>query len=228
MRARQRHFNPRDAGAIACYDSRYLYGLNNSDPVNTWPDRTRSVNNATQTGADRPTYQASFINGLPAVDFRVNKRMDITSITNPASSTVLSVMHRVNSGDTCVTFGKPGTNLYPFLWYSDNAVYERYNTGTFRVVATGQNQTGNFIHASVKNGTTSLQHYRNGNTLGSQGTPPASNSDFTRIGLLIDGGGINASDQLSGNYTFISIATSSSLRRRLEHAAAYSFKIACS
>ena len=227
MRARHRHFNMRDAGAIASYDSRFISGLSNSDPVDTWNDRTRSANNATQTGAARPIYTTTAINGLPALNLAVGKHMNISSITNPNSSTFIAVERRPNSGDTMPNFGKPTTNVYIYIWFSDNNIYERYNTGTFRVVATGQTQTGNFITCSVKNGTTSSQHYRNGSTVGSQGTPPTANSDFTRIGFYNTDGGQDAADGNVGNYTLCDVAVGRALQKRMEHSLAYSFKISC-
>jgi hypothetical protein len=228
MRARQRHFNMRDAGAIASYDSRFISGLSNSDPVNTWNDRSRSANNATQTGADRPVYTTNAINGLPALNLAVGKHMIIDSITNPNSSTFMAAERRPSSGDTMPNFGKPSTDLYIYIWFADNVIYERYNnTQPLRTVATGQTQTGNFITCSVKNGTTSSQHYRNGLTIGSQGTPPASNSDFTRIGFYTNALGNNAADGIVGNYTLCDVAVGRPLQKRMEHSLAHSFKIAC-
>jgi hypothetical protein len=227
MRARHRHFNMRDAGAIASYDSRFISGLSNNDPVDTWNDRTRSANNATQTGGDRPIYTISAINGLPALNLAVGKHMAISSITNPNSSTFIAVERRPNSGDTLPNFGKPNTDFYIYIWFADNNIYERYNTATFRTVATGQTQTGNFITCSVKNETTSSQHYRNGSAIGSQGTPPTANSDFTRIGFYFNPVNNEAADGTVGNFTLCDVAVSRSLQKRMEHSLAFSFKISC-
>jgi hypothetical protein len=222
----------RDAGAIASFDSRFLYNLSNNDPISTWPDRTRSANNATSSSTERPVYKVNAINGQPAAEWGsdANYRfMAITSITNPASSTVLTVQTRTASSNTLANFGKPSTDLYPFIWFNNNIIYERYNTGTFREIQASQTQTGSFVLCSVKNGTTASQHYRNGAAVGSQGTPPASNSDFTRIGFynLAVNLPSHRNTGNAGNFTILDASASSALRRRMEHSLAYSFKISC-
>jgi hypothetical protein len=67
MRARQRHFNARDADAGAVFDARFISGVSNNTALSTWPDRSRNAWDATQSGAARPTYLASGLNGQPVV-----------------------------------------------------------------------------------------------------------------------------------------------------------------
>ena len=47
-----------------------ITGLNDTDPVATWPDSSGNSNDATQgTAADRPLYRTNIVNGLPIVRF---------------------------------------------------------------------------------------------------------------------------------------------------------------
>ena len=67
MRARQRHFNARDAGAGTVFDARFISDISDNSTLDTWRDRSRNAWNATQTGALRPTYIARELNGQPVV-----------------------------------------------------------------------------------------------------------------------------------------------------------------
>lgn len=46
-----------------------IVGLNDGDLVSTWNDSSSNANNATSSGADRPTYQTNELNSLPVVRF---------------------------------------------------------------------------------------------------------------------------------------------------------------
>ncbi len=46
-----------------------ITGLNNNDPVSTWVDSSVNGRNATQSGAARPTYITSALNGKPVIRF---------------------------------------------------------------------------------------------------------------------------------------------------------------
>jgi hypothetical protein len=56
---------------MACaFDSRFISGLSNNDPVTTWTDRTSNARNATQaTAAKKPTYKTGELNGNPGLSF---------------------------------------------------------------------------------------------------------------------------------------------------------------
>lgn len=70
MRARQRHLNPGHLGMACAFDSRFISGLSNNDPVTTWTDRTSNARNATQaTSTKKPTYKTGELNGNPGLSF---------------------------------------------------------------------------------------------------------------------------------------------------------------
>ena len=89
MRARQRHFNSKDAGANLVLDSRFISGLNDNDPISTWTSRSGGAN-ATASGSNIPVYQTNPLNGLPYVYFAgTNKTMRATFSSSNPSTVVL-------------------------------------------------------------------------------------------------------------------------------------------
>ena len=68
MRARQRHLNPKAAGASVVFDSRYITGLSDGDNVSSWNDRSGNANNAT-TASNYPTYETDGQGGNSVVRF---------------------------------------------------------------------------------------------------------------------------------------------------------------
>ena len=240
MRARQRHFNPRDAGANLVYDSRRVYGLSDNDPVSTWPDISRNAYDATATSTARPLYRTGNQGGNPALRFDgVNDQMVIP--VGPAANT--GAGHEVQVVIKQISF----TTQYPtivdlksnvssnwVLFFSNNSVYNwigfggpnnwsrlRWNTaadtncnilnvnyngngsttgGNFKIVFNGLERT---LSASGEYGPNTSDA-----GIGAEQNNFWNNADFYQIAL------INSS-------------ASDSLRKRLNHAAAFSFKIAC-
>lgn len=226
MRARHRHFNPKDAGAVAAYDARFITGLNDGDNVATWSSRT-GTNDATQsTVANQPNYETNEINGNPVVNFTsANTDQLEISIVVPASVTVVAVHRRSSTGIRTINFGAVSGVSYAFWWDTDNIIYTSWGSG-FHTFSPAQTNTGSLVITSTKNGTTSSQVYLNGSTFRAAITPNASSGTFTRIGRA--GVSPAPNNGAIGNLCLLDSFASDSLRRRLEHAAAYSFKIACS
>ena len=69
MRARHRHFNAKAAGASNVYDARFISGLSDNDAVGTWTNRTGSDNATQATAANKPIYKTNQLNGNPVVQF---------------------------------------------------------------------------------------------------------------------------------------------------------------
>lgn len=66
---RQRHLNPKDAGASLVLDARYITG-NDGDAIGTWSDRSGNANDATQgTAANKPLLKVNIQGGQPALLF---------------------------------------------------------------------------------------------------------------------------------------------------------------
>ena len=219
MRARHRHFNPKAAGAVAAYDARFISGLSDGDNVSTWASRT-GTNDATQaTTGKQPNYETNEINGQPVVNFTPANSDELEiNITVPSSFFVVKVFHRNSSGINSIGLGG---GRYDSWWFTDNVTYT-YPGGTFNTHGTANTSTGNFIDSWQKNGTTSSQVWRNGAAVGANQTPAVSGSSFTAIGRI-------STSYNNGKIGYISLVDQANtpLRKRLEHAAAFSFKIAC-
>ena len=123
MRGRQRHFNPRDAGATLALDARFVFGKSNNDELETWPGRAGA--DATQTEAGKkPVYQTAKINGQPTVFF---DRTDFVRYTTVSARFAMIVARRLSASyyahgvslqHTSVNNGlhSDGTKDYFFSW----------------------------------------------------------------------------------------------------------------
>lgn len=65
-----------------------LSALSNGDPVSTWEDSSGNGNNLSQTGAARPTYQTSVLNGKAVVRSSGSQYLAAADATNLAYSQV--------------------------------------------------------------------------------------------------------------------------------------------
>lgn len=243
MRARHRHFNPRFAGADLVLDSRYINQADNT-AVTSWADRSGNAFNADQTNAtNQPTFQTNEIasNGVVRFDgsndfLTCGDNLDVLS----RNITMIGVAKFATSGNGTICGKSAATGIggrYSFLrepslggftglWHdtnarlaakSDTSTSWRINTQVVeRAVANtlfwdGTQQAQN----ATLSGTTSYNitqqffvgAYQSDTT---DGTPPIFplNGDIAQVVVMF--------------------AFNTPLRRRLEHAAAYSFKIACS
>lgn len=220
MRARQRHFNPTAAGAVAAYDARFITGLSDGSNMNQWTSRT-GTNNATQaTVSKQPNYETNEINGNPVVNFTPANFDEFgVNITIPNSFTIVKVFRRQSSGIHSIGLGG---GRYDTWWYPDNVTYTSA-FGSFNTHGLANASTGVFIDSWQKNQTASSQVWRNGVSVGASQTPQISTSAFNCIGRI-------SSDYNNGALALITMIEQSNtpVRKRLERAAAYSFKIACS
>lgn len=249
MRRRHRHFNPRHAGATFAWDTRFdADSVANNGTVGTWTDRGSST--ATQSdNTKKPLWKTGQLNGHPAVVFDgSNDFLETSSITSQTAVFGLGVMKRnwatntasfraflqtasygASAGIALFTTGGGafndwiaksmlahgngyGTGRNPRSSTSDVSVY---SDGSVHVASTQLNSTTADIWmdgVSIK---------RNGNT----GSVP-STASAVRIGG-------NASTGDWGDYSigmavyFKDSSPGNALQQRLEHAAAYSFKVAC-
>ncbi len=70
MRARQRHLNPKSAGANLVLDARFITGLSDGTGVETWADVSGNGYNATQSvSGNRPLYRTAIQGGQPGILF---------------------------------------------------------------------------------------------------------------------------------------------------------------
>lgn len=234
MRARHRHFNAQAAGATLVLDARFLTA-NDNDAIETWTSRT-GINNATQaTAASRPTYKINMSGGQPALFFDGNDLMVFSgSIISGTPNGFATFIYKLNAdppaaaataGAVLGDFGSAGdANHWPFTdgnIYDDFGSTSRKNAGnptpslaSFRLIS--QHSAASDFVINIDG----VQFYSTAsNTVGWSGTQKIGASTFgSNIFLL---GHI-------GLVIFAPLRLASSLRKRIEHSAAFSFKLACS
>lgn len=239
MRARHRHFNAKDAGAACVYDARYISGLANNDAVSTWSSRT-GTNDATQgTAANRPTYKTNQFNGNPVVEFDgTNDRLEFNKL-NASSAWSLCVVKRTS------------TNTYQQLFNVENTAG---NNSTFGAAVHNDPSYGPVIFGSGGSGSTA---WAKGSSLrndawrslylvwlggGTSGTSFYNGWDDGVSFSLTNSGNVGATAKTTSFIGFDSgswggqmaqvvialISSTDSLRKRVSHSAAYSFKLASS
>ena len=245
MRARHRHLNQRDAGAVLVLDSRRISGLSDGNAVSQWDDASRSAWNVTQsTAALQPIYKTAIQGGQPVVRFdganatNAGDRLISSSVSvsqtysfvvvfqvssSDANGAVIfdsynstqSVFYRGTTGDSADKFvmssggtGSPIPSRFEFANSNTNwnIVAGEFNSGTRYGALNGTTAT-----STTNIGTNSLSGISVGQIRGNP-TPVVTNYSLNGdIGLI----------------SIISTALPDPLRKRLEHAAALSFKIAC-
>lgn len=245
MRRRHRHFNARDLGAGFVFDARYIDQSDNT-AVSTWSDRSRNGWDATQTSASlQPTFQTAEFGGNGVVRFDGSN--DILSVSgavgllnNVAGATLMAVAKYVSGGPS--GFGNS-------IFFSNNASVSRarmsggsasnYDVGGRRLDA----DSFATINGSTFSASRILIHvgvfdYSNSDLfLFLDGTQEASNTSFQTAGNTsatnsgsVSLGNNSAPQPMNGDLgqalAFNTVLTASQ-RKRVEHAAAYSFKISC-
>ncbi len=119
------------AGLETWLEGRFITGLSDGDPVTTWEDSHTSNKDATQgTGAAKPTYKTSIVNGLAVVRFDGTDDYLLSALTNnDATRTVFVVAVQASStGNRTVWSLKAGG--------SDSRVCNVSNTWNYDAPAT--------------------------------------------------------------------------------------------
>lgn len=222
VRARHRHFNARDAGATGVYDSRYISGLADGAGVDTWTSRTGSNNISQGNSSNRPTYETNEINGNPSVywDGGANDELTFASELSYSNTSIVTVYKNEDATNGSIVFAR-NNSANDYFYFTTNTVQFQNS-----VTSTRTHNLGNvfLIGSGIDIGTTSLTAFANGTA----GTTTTSSGLFTCTGIGKYGGSTAANTQGHLGLAIIAnVAWDAPLRRRIEHAAAYSFKIAC-
>lgn len=246
MRARHRHFSSKDCGSVLSLDSRFINAANEST-VSSWTDRSAGGRTAiTPSGRNSPTLSAGGINGADTVLFTAASNQNLTTdnsnlFRNVAGATCLIVYKAVtNSAQTCVfcdfTSSSGFTRFGLFLNPSQISAARNNTTGSATSVTGGTPSTNANIACIVANFTNNpLQSFLNGASLGSQNfaatgnTPNDNSANPTLLGGFRDSSNtyVQTYNGHIGQVSAFQAAIAQPLLKRLEHAAAYSFKIAC-
>lgn len=246
MRFRHRHINPGSAGAAFALDSRFGFSQDDNTDVSTWSDRTAAARNATQsTTAYKPKYRTRIQGGQPAIQFTAavssRDRLDGSlTITNGVVSAVLVGQMESNA-----------PNFARFVVITKNSANDYDNASRASLISRVSNTSQvrserNAGLAAVSFTTGAFQHFTNTfdgtnvtnrvNESASASAASSGNFDTTqfRVGMSYDSTVAENSALLYGGLTgyvahvaVYNSALSDSLRKRLQFANAYSFKVAC-
>jgi hypothetical protein len=244
MRARQRHLNPKAAGAHTALDSRFEFSVATGTAISSWVSRTGSNNASQATGGNQPLYTTNAINGQPAILFDgSNDFMTISSTITSNAVSLIAVGHKTsvggstavasrltslwNTSDNAQLVGDFATTkawipfyYYPSQWrsYRNSAEILALTLGyvptVFGAVLDGTSVTGSLAGTSTT-GTTSATALNANQIRFGAGTYTGSGSDGALNGYI-------------GYMVYFLSVLTAPMRRRLERGAGYSFKIACS
>jgi hypothetical protein len=241
MRKRQRHVNPRHAGAVLVLDARYIAQADNT-AVSTWTDRSgNGYNFAQATGANQPTLQVGELGGSSVVRFDgSNDYLSRSDTGFPTGNiTFLCVSKQNNVMATgqyrCVLhYGAASIGSALFFTYGEDAnfVSDAFGVSTYGVGGGISNSTGSYYVMSATRSGTTVSMWRNGSSLVTQ-TMQSNTATYGANGATV--GSFNASlsygSYLNGDVGIISHANSewpNALRKRFQFALGYTWKIACS
>lgn len=239
MRARQRHFNPRDLGASLVLDARFI-SQGNGTAISSWPDRSGNAYNAVQaTGGKQPTFETAGVSGQGAVKFDGGDVLDIasgyTNLMSGNNSFTLIVLTNLSSyASSPVIFGKSpefflefGTMASVVYYVGSSASFRTYGTAN-PTLATNSSYIINFARTGATtgniftNGTQQTSFTNSGGGLQSQAS--ASGSLF--VGGYTVAPSFPATGYIPAVFFFKDDLTAAQ-RKRSEHAIACSWKIAC-
>src|SRR5208337_1406905 len=141
--------------------------------LSTWPDLSGSGNNATQSGALRPTVQANGLNGLNVVNFS-SQYMALTTPFYPGTSwTMCVVLKKTSYSSTMVVLGYSGGMPYTLELFHDADTAAITDQANYIIVT--DSALSYEIVTIVCNGN-SLSYYQNGVLLSVVGSGTISSS----------------------------------------------------
>ncbi len=246
MRARHRHFNPAHAGAAVALDARYGFSQSDNTDVDAWEDRSTNNNDATQTtAAYKPTYRTNIQGGQPSVEFTpAQNAKDRLDGSFTATSNTLTYVGVVNLGSSPPNFAramvlsKNGANDYdsntrgiPLIRNSNNQFYcfKASESGT---IAMSQNTW--YIVSTIWDGSNGTIRVNETSSATQTGANATANFDVNQYRVGGDFDSTNTLNVATGSWkgyisasALFNSAVNASMRKRLQFAAAFSFKISC-
>jgi hypothetical protein len=236
MRARHRHFNPAHAGASVALDGRYGFSLSDGAEVATWEDRSANNNDATQaTSASRPIYKTGIRGGQPVVRFSQGRHISGTNtITNNVLTAVcifkintasLAYARVLTTSKNAAADTSSATIPIPILRNNggNNVSSWRFTTDRANISTATVDTWHHFC--STFDGTNCVNRLNE-----STSATAASTGNFDinqyRMGTAYSGGSSNLDGDI-GSLSIFNAALSGSLRKRVQFANAFSFKLSC-
>jgi hypothetical protein len=235
MRARHRHFNPAHAGAAVVLDGRYGFIIADEAEVETWEDRSANNNDATQaTSASRPIYKTSIQGGQPVVRFSGGRHISgANTITNNLLTTVCIFKMNTASQNYArvVTTSKNGNADYassaipiPILRNNGGNNVASWRSSARANISTASVDTWHHF-CSTFDGTNCVNRLNETTSATSASTGNFDINEY-RLGFAFQGAVSNLDGDI-GSVSIFNAALSSSLRKRVQFASAFSFKLSC-
>lgn len=224
MHRRARHLNPAAAGAFAAYDSRFITGLTDGASVSSWSDRTANAN--TLTGTNQPTYETNELNGNPVVRFDgTNDQLSASFASSSLQSAVLVAKQNSASAQFRAYFAVRSLSNARLEFFRDGS---DYTLGNYASAFASRNISfSGYNIASCAGNASSMLTAVNGVTATVSGS-------YTYTGGVLDVGNSASGGgpyPLPCDIAYLVLWASelaAPLRRRIEQAAARSFKLQCS
>jgi len=239
MRARHRHFNPRDAGAGLVLDARYI-SQSNSTAVSSWSDRSGNAYNAAQaTGAKQPTFETAGVGGQGAVKFDGGDVLEISSgYTNLLSAdntwSLVVVTNLSSFSSQPVIFGRSSQFFFEYgnqssvgYYVGQSSDFRNYGSSNTLMAVNTTYSTG-FTKTAATSGTLYLngtQQTAFTNSGGGLITTLSGTGD-----LYVGGFTATPTFAASGYIPFVAFLKtdlSDAMRKRVDHFAARSWKFSC-
>lgn len=243
MRARQRHFKPKSAGASAAFDSRYISGISDGTTLQTWEDLSGNARDATQaTSGARPTYKTAIQGGNPILRFDGGDVYNAAFVTGTAFS-IYTVYKRTGSNANAfdnATFmlaagvaSNAASTARRYQLYYDDASGNRFGLFSNATVSNFISRNDNFnVHSvTAAIGSGDQEYLLNGANRQSASVASLSGVTSGTVRLTIGATSWFNDLQFVGDLGILMTyesAHSSSFRRRIEQSCAYSFKLASS
>ena len=239
MRARHRHFNPRHAGADLVLDARYINQADDT-AVSNWADRSANAHTIEQdSAANQPKFRTNAMNGNPVVRFDGNDFLnggDICDLLD-RGITMLCVA-KFTSGATGAFCGKSrfasGSGRYS-LFRQNNVMFSLFaDTAGNQNATIADTSTAARINVMAINAGSTNTLFLDGAQQAQDATLAAASSYDTTDEFFVGAyqsstGTTPAQLFLNGDIAqvVVNFTHNTPLRKRLEHAAAFSFKISC-
>jgi len=238
MRARHRHLTLGRSGALACWDARALTQADNAG-IASWTDRAASI---TANANTTPVVRRAIQGGQPIVRFASNSTfMETGSVSVTANKAAITIVAVASSTaatgagyQTVVQSRTSGASTRAGVYLRSSkaeAGGRRLVANSYQFVQTGTAANSTFyVVAGVFHWAgAALWAYLSGSgTSRTGGFQTAGNSENASSVISLGAFG-NTTEALLGDIGIVAFieTASSPLRRRFEHAAAYSYKLAC-
>jgi hypothetical protein len=233
MHRRARHFNARDAGASLVLDSRFITGLADGDPVSTWSDRSGNNNSPTAVTTQRPLYKVNEQSGNPAVRFDGTDDRLVFSSAFISGSTPGSCVYTfkidndpptaaISAGAVLGFFGSGGGATH--IPWIDGNIYDKFGSTQRKTVGNPTQSLTSSRIIAVHSDASDWQFFIDSVNFFTTTSNSVGWTQNPEIGGEL---GFSYLKGIIMSITVLNFKMTSSLRRRIEHAAALSFKIPC-